>query len=234
MAGRGTRSRDGARKQRGNASPDDAATLRIDDLLREAGYATPASMKRARAVLESARLTRTGKTGIAPSKRDAAQAVLAQQLARVCSRACAALMTDGRAPVVTGAARCEVCGGSNNRRAAVAAGRDLRASGVRRLLVVGGTAQQHRDVAQLLDRIELEFVDGTRASHSQKDAVANMAWADMAVIWGPTPLRHAVSNLYTSDPPAHLRLITVHRRSIEALCLEISRHCDSSGARRRR
>jgi hypothetical protein len=101
------------------------------------------------------------------------------------------------------------------------------------VLVVGGTTQQHREAAQLLSGVELQFVDGTRASHSQKNAVANMAWADMVIVWGPTPLRHAVSNLYTSEPPPHLRVINVPRRSIEALCMEISRNCAPPGARRR-
>jgi hypothetical protein len=232
MAGRGTRKSGAASKPQPTVR-DVSDTISIVEVLRDVGFDTPAAQKRARAVLESAGLTRAGKTGIAPYKRDAAEALLAQNLARVCSRACAALMTGGRAPVVTGGTACEVCGGSNNRRAAIAASRDLRASSVRRVLVVGGTTQQHREVAQLLLGVELQFVDGTRASHSQKEAVANMAWAEMVIIWGPTPLRHAVSNLYTSEPPPHLRVITVHRRSIEALCMEVSRNCAPRSARQR-
>jgi hypothetical protein len=233
MIGRGTRrlsSPDRRQKERGDAP--DAPPIR--EVLCGAGFDTPAAQRQARAVLEAARLTRPGKTGIAAYKRDAALALLAEKLARVCSRACAALSTDRRTPVVTGGPGCEVCGGSNNRRAAVAASRDLRACGVRRVLIVGGTVQQHREVEQLLTGVELQFVDGTRPSHSQKDAVANMAWADLVIIWGPTPLRHAVSNLYTSEPPPHLRVVTVHRRSIEALCMEISRNCAPPGSRRRR
>jgi len=203
-------------------------------VLRAAGFDTPAAMKRARSALEAAGLTRAGKSGIAPYKRDAAEALLAQS--RVCGKECASLADASRTPVVTSGATCEVCGGSNNRRAALAALRDLRANSVRRVLVVGGTVHQHRDIEQLLtaDGIALQFVDGTRASHSQKDAVANMARADLLVVWGSTPLRHAVSNLYTAEPPPHLRTILVSKRGIEALCREISRSYAAVKTGRRR
>jgi hypothetical protein len=93
------------------------------------------------------------------------------------------------------------------------------------VLVVGGTPQMHTELTQLFagSGINLQLVDGTRASHSGKDAIANMNRAQLLVIWGSTPLRHAVSNLYTQEPPEHLRTITVSRRGIEALCSEIVR-----------
>lgn len=216
------------------ATPNDAVS--IDDLLRAAGFDTPAAMKRARAALEAAGLTRASKTGIAPYKRDAAEALLAQSLARVCGKECASLADASRTPVITSGATCELCGGSNNRRAALAAVRDLRANGVRRVLIVGGTVHQHREIEQLLsaDGVDLQFVDGTRASHSQRDAVANMARADLLVVWGSTPLRHAVSNLYTAEPPPHLRTVLVSKRGIEALCREISRSYAPVATGRRR
>jgi hypothetical protein len=68
----------------------------------------------------------------------------------------------------------------------------------------------------------MDFVDGTR-SHAQKDAIANMNRAQLLIIWGSTPLKHAVSDLYTTETPAHLRAITVARRGIEAVCREIVR-----------
>lgn len=202
--------------------PDDA--LPIDNLLRDAGFDTAAALRAARAALEVAGLTRPGKRGIASEKRDRALAELAQRLMRVCGKACAALATGRRTAVITTGSTCEVCAGSNNRRAALAAARVLDAAGVRHMLVVGGTAQQQRDLADLLasPRLRMDFVDGTR-SHTQKDAIANMNRAQLLIIWGSTPLKHAVSNLYTAEPPAHLRAITVARRGIEAVCREIVR-----------
>lgn len=210
-------------------TPHTADTLQIDRWLRELGYDTPAAIKRARALLEAAGLTRAGKQGIAASKRASAETTLLGGLARVCSAECALLSRKmggpRRAPVVTSAARCEVCGGSNNRRAAYACARALRSHRISRVLVVGGTPQQQQELAQLLmfDGLVLEFVDGMRASHSQKDAIANMNRAQLIVIWGSTPLRHSVSNLYTDDPPDHVRIITTSKRGIEALCREVIR-----------
>lgn len=218
----------------GASGADDAVP--IADLLREAGFDTPSAKAAARGVLERARLTRPGKNAIAAFKRDAALALLAQSLARVCGKECAALAARGRAAVITSGATCEVCGGSNNRRAGLAALRVLRAHRVRNLLVVGGTVHQHREIEALFGAggVAVQCIDGTRASHSQKEAIANMARADLLVVWGSTPLRHAVSNLYTSETPPHLRVIPVARRGIEALCREISESYRRTASARRR
>jgi hypothetical protein len=200
----------------------------INDLLRTLGYDTPGAMRRGRVVLEAAALTNARKKAIAAYKLGAAERALASALVRVCGDECAALArplrTEKRDPVVTSGATCEVCGGSNNRRAAIACRVTLRRNKVSRLLVVGGTAPQQHELKALLggDGITLAFVDGTARSHSQRDAMANMRRADLVVVWGATPLRHAVSNLYT-DAPRGVRVITVPRRGIEALCGEIVR-----------
>lgn len=201
----------------------------LNDFLRANGYNTPDAMARARAVLEAAGLTNPRKKAMASSKLDAAKNALASTLLRVCGDECAALArsmrNERREPVVTSGTTCEVCGGSNNRRAAIACGMTLRRNKVKHVLVVGGTAPQQHELTALLggDGIELEFVDGTGKSHSQRDAIANMRRADVVVIWGATPLRHAVSNLYTDAPLPGLRVISVPRRGIEALCGEVIR-----------
>jgi len=208
-------------------------------------------MAAARGVLESAALTRAGKRAIAAYKAEGARKAIAAALVRVCSDECARLAASGdtsgwavadapapsrngpknsaravRRPVrVTSAASCEVCGGSNNRRAALAARSSLLRANARRVLVVGGTATQQTELRALLGGggIALQFVDGTSHSHSQRDAIANMRRSDVVVIWGSTPLRHAVSDLYTEAPVAGVRTITVARRGIEALCREVVR-----------
>jgi hypothetical protein len=211
----------------------------INDFLRARGYDTPDGMRRARAVLEAAGLTNARKKAIAGYKLAAAEGALASALVRVCGGGCAALAramsTERREPVVTSSATCEVCGGSNNRRAAIACAITLRRNRVRRLLVVGGSAPQQHELRSLLegDGITLEFVDGTARSHSQRDAIANMRRADLVVVWGATPLRHAVSNLYTDAPLPGVRVITVPRRGIEALCGEIVRSYHASSREQR-
>lgn len=219
-------------KQR-TAMPAGNGAVPITQLLAEAGFTGAAAQRRARAVLEEGGLTRPGKTGIAAEKRVRALALLATRLAATCGDRCARLLADGREPVRTDGRTCEVCAGSNNRRAALAAARALRDGGITRVLVVGGTPPQQNELKGLFARsgITLTFVDGTKASHTLRDAETNIKRVQMVVIWGPTPLRHAVSELYTREPPAHVRLVTVNKRGIEALCAEIERNM--RGGRRR-
>jgi hypothetical protein len=215
------------------ANGDDA--IPISELLRVAGFEGSAAMRQARSVLERASLTRPGKQGIAGSKRERALTLLHDSLIAVCGRECAELAGGARTPVVTSGARCEVCRGSNNRRAALAARRALLGRRLTRVLVVGGSPPQQHDLASLLngEGISLEFVDGLQGSHSQKDALANMRRADLVVIWGSTPLRHTVSERYTRDAVPGVSVITTPRRGIEALCREIQRHASPRDGRRR-
>jgi len=201
----------------------------ISAFLREQGFASAEAMRIARTVLEEAGLTNPRKKALAAFKLTEAEAALDAALVRVCGATCGdlarAALRESRRPVVASGAQCEVCAGSNNRRAAITCMAVLKRRKVKRLLVVGGTAPQQHELKALLGggSLELAFVDGTERSHSQRDANANMRRADVVVIWGSTPLRHAVSNLYTDDPPPGVRVITVARRGIEALCGEIVR-----------
>jgi len=206
--------------------------VNIEQLLRELGFDMPAASARARAVLEAADLTNPRKRAIAAYKVPAAQALLSDALIRVCAGACARRRRgDGRERVTVSPASCELCRGSNNQRAALEATAILARHDVRKVLIVGGADSQIDDVERLLTRdgAALRFVDGTKKSHTKKMAIANMAWADLLVIWAPTPLRHSVSNLYSSEQPEHLRVISVPRRGIEALCMEIVESYRRSG-----
>ena len=211
------------RPQNAHGSPDSAlqrdATIPIAELLRDAGFDTPAAVKTARQALEAAGLTNPRKQGIAAYKREAALDLLTQRFALVCSDVCRALGAGGRTPIVSRKG-CAVCGGSNNRRAMLAAALALQANGITHVLIVGGKEEQHREIAGVFRQhgVTLQGVVGTRASHTQKEAQANMRRAGLMVIWASTELRHAVSEHYTSDPPPDLRRITIARRSIEALC----------------
>jgi hypothetical protein len=203
--------------------------VNIDQLLREEGFDTPNSCARARGELEKAGLTHRGKTGIDASKVEPSRAALRTALVRTCGSRC--LELDRQAPgrareeVRVTPASCEVCGGSNNRRAAIACIRVLQRKRVERVVIVGGTPSQLRSVAELFAGagISLRFVDGTNASAGRREALANRRWAQLVVIWFPTPLRHAVSDQYTEEPPHHLRVVVIPRRSIEALCDEVRR-----------
>lgn len=224
-------------KQRKPAAPPaQTDSVAIDALLSGLGFDTAAAKKRARAVLETAGLTNPRKQAISIEKQQRAEEAIADALVRVCGDACAALARDasgaGRRPVVVSGVTCEVCGGSNNRRAAIACARVLRAKGIERVLVVGGSPGTRHQLDELLSAggLTLEMVDGT-VKHSHKEALQRMNRAEVLVIWGSTELNHAVSELYTQEPPAGLRVIKIGRRGVEALCDEL-RASFATGGRR--
>ena len=215
--------------------------VEIEAFLKSKGFERPESRRQAREVLEREGLTRPGKLRIAVGKLPAAGTLLGKALLRVCEQeecirlAVSAPRTAGepmrtaagatREMVTVSAASCEVCGGSNNRRAVRALARCLGANRIDRVLVVGGTPAQHAEIEQLLgdEGIQLRAVDGARGSHSRRDALPRLEWAQLLVVWGATPLPHKVSKLYTDDPPAHLRVVPLAKRGVEALCREVIR-----------
>ena len=199
----------------------------IDDYLREAGFTTGAALQRARGVLEQRGLTNPRKQGFSREKRASVDAALAS-LARACSGACADLLRvrgDKREIIRLTRAGCEVCNGSNNQRAVAECISALRRKKMRKIVIVGGSPGQRNDVRQYFEGagVDIRFVDGTSASHGAKEAERNKMWAQLIVIWGPTPLRHAVSNRYTEERYEGLKVVTVPRRGIEALCAEVVR-----------
>ena len=199
----------------------------IEQLLAAAGFDRPEALARAREVLEARHLTRAGKQAIASSKIPAVEAALSETLIRICSDACLRLDREGpdraREPVRVSPAGCEVCLGSNNRRAAIECIRALQRKRITRVVIVGGTGTLQQEIDDLLggEGIEFRFVDGTATSYSARAGEANARWAQLIIIWASTPLKHAVSDHYNRDRAPHARVLTVSRRGIEALCGEI-------------
>jgi hypothetical protein len=200
--------------------------VNIDDFLRDEGFDTAEALHEGRVALERHKLTRPGKQAFVSEKLPRARAVLAASLVRTCA-GCrpSARGVPGRLAVEVSATHCQLCAGSNNRRAVTRCIDAMAKRGIGRVVIVGGTPVQQHDVRQLFGAsgVALRFIDGTRASHSQKDAEHNKRWADLIVVWAPTPLRHAVSELYTEQRYEGLKVVQVPRRGIEALCDEVVR-----------
>ncbi len=201
------------------------ATVPIERFLADEGF-IGANAALGRATLEAAGLTRAGKTGISSTKLDRARAALEEKYARVCGRAeCREVLAgDHRELLEVPRANCEVCGGSDNAgavRRMVAACAD---AGVRRIVVVGGTPTLWGTLGELVagDPIELRTIDGTRATN-EREALQNCAWADLVIVWAPTPLAHRVSDLYGADRCVADH-VEVHRRGIAALATEVTTH----------
>jgi hypothetical protein len=200
----------------------------IAELLRDEGFVKPQPMAAARAALEAAGLTRPGKERMADEKLDRARVALTLAVVRHCSDpACiAAVADDGRPPVETDRAHCSVCSGSNNTRALRRMAASCAASRVRRILVLGGRPPMWSEMERTLagSGLELRFIDGTSNLPNAADALRDCAWADLLVVWAPTPLPHKVSGLYRQEVCSVARRVTVHRRGIEALAMEVVEH----------
>ena len=200
----------------------------ISELLRGEGFVAPASVATARGVLEAAGLTRPGKERMADEKLDRARDALSRDLVRHCSDpACvAAVAGDGRLAVETDRANCSICSGSNNTRALRRMATDCATAGVRRVLIIGGRPPMWAEMDRTLRgaSLELRFVDGTSKLPSGADALRDCAWADLLVVWAPTPLPHKVSDLSRPDVCGVARRVVVHRRGIEALAMEVVDH----------
>jgi hypothetical protein len=202
--------------------------LEVVALLRELGYGSAKALKAALAALLDAGLTRSGKSRISSEKRDRVEAELAARFRLVCGdQACRDEM-DARVREERGADRaarilstadarfCRVCGGSDNARAVGRMARLLRARGLSRLLVVGGSPASRMELERLVGgALEIRTVCGTDR-RTLEEAQRDRAWADVLVVWGGTQLDHVVSELYVGRA-ARARVITVRRRGIAAL-----------------
>lgn len=203
------------------------ADTAIADLLRNEGFRLPASVAAARGALERAGLTRPGKARIADEKLEKARDAIGGSVVRHCSspECLASVADDGRLPVEVERAQCSVCSGSNNRRAMRRMASVCAESGVARILVVGGRPPMYAELQRTIGRdLELRFVDGTSNLPNGTDALRDCAWADLLVIWAPTPLPHKVSSLYRTEVCGVAHRVAVHRRGIEALASEVVAH----------
>ncbi len=198
--------------------------LAIDALLADLGYRDPIAKQEARTALEAAGLTHARKTRIATSKTAAVGAVLATRFVLVCDRAtCHTTATTPRIKLhAMQPTDCTVCHGvrAPNQTAITDAIAALDRRGWRRVVVVGGSPGTCEELAAIVGkRLELRLVPGTDRRTS-RDAKADLAWADVIVVWGSTELAHRVSKLYTDG--GDRRVVICPKRGIAALAATIS------------
>jgi len=204
------------------------SVLPISALLSDLGLRSPEAQAQGRALLEVHGLTRPGKKNLALGKVERARTLLTGELRRVCGNADCDRLAVARWPqkvrVLVEPASCDICGGSSQQRAARLLAEALHQASVTRLLLLGGTPQQHTTLRNLLagDPLELRLIDGSTRAHSAGEAAQQLAWAQLLVVWASTPLHHKVSVAYTGQAPAGLPVITVARRGVESLCRGIA------------
>jgi hypothetical protein len=192
-----------------------SADIDIDEWLNLQGLGAE-RRRLGRLALETAGLTRPGKTRLSVEKVARAHQALSSRFALHChAAACIAWANaSGKVPLATETKQtCQRCGGSENARAAQA----LTEAGIRKLVVVGGTPATREEIERLLDgRVELRLVDGTR--HRPIDrAKADLEWADRVLLWGATELHHKVSKQYADAPTAKSRVVHIPRRGVAQL-----------------
>jgi hypothetical protein len=195
--------------------------VHIDGWLAGEGFDLPEGKALARAELESAGLTRPGKSRMSTEKVPRAQALLVERTFLHCAGpACvAAANASGRTPVRTAErARCAHCGGSDNRRAEAALLAVCQRANVRRVVVVGGSPAVREELRDVLGQaLELRLVDGTER-RSLTQARLDLEWADLVLLWGGSELDHRVSTLYTNAAaPLRRRLVHASKRGIATL-----------------
>lgn len=205
----------------------DPATVDIDEFLKEEGFDTPAALKRARSVLDDAQVSNSRKARMSTQKLPHARSLLLEKLLKTCCPECENLLSvpERRERIAVGVSRshCQLCGGSEARKAIRALADRLEGAGLENLLIIGGTPRQHAELRDLTasTTIKLRLVEGSKRVHRQQDADANLKWAQIVAIWCPTPLSHKVSKLYDAAQRKGAAKIMVNKRGIASLCGQI-------------
>lgn len=172
-------------------------------------------------------LTRPGKTRIAQTKVGAVEEALATAFRRRCRTPECRAIADDRTEIRVAPPHCEICGGSDNRRAVEDMVAAMRDAGAAKLLVVGGSPSTRRDLESLCGgRMELRFVTEESNARRRK-ATALLRWCDLAVIWASTEISHKATAAIRGP-----KVLTVGRRGVAALALEVRDRCrGGQGAR---
>lgn len=195
-----------------------SADIAIEELLLELGFSGATAQRTARDLLDAAQLTNAKKQRVAVTKRAAIEELLASQLDRSCARAAcrAAAARSGRAVVEVAQPKdCAHCHGYENQAEIERAVGALVGRSVHRVVIVGGSPTTHAELTRLIgDRLELRLIDGTDRRNTAA-ARADLAWADLVVVWGATELDHKVSKLYTDSRADHVVLCA--KRGISSL-----------------
>lgn len=202
-------------------------TISIDELLRSMGLINAAAQVQGRGLLERHGLTSPRKMNISIEKAPLARTLFDERAILLCGHpGCHQLalpQVGKRELIVVAPAACRICAGSGQRRAILLLAHDLLGAKKPRLLLIGGTPPQQRELSHILAEggVTLRAVEGLGRAHNTSEAARLAAWADVLVIWAATPIKHKVSQVYADTAPPRTLRITVVRRGIESLCADI-------------
>ncbi|TNE44613.1 MAG: hypothetical protein EP343_28555 [Deltaproteobacteria bacterium] len=139
-----------------------------------------------------------------------------------CQEACAS--SSGRGVLlVDDASLCEVCEGSDNRRAVQQMVRACRVHRIYKVVLVGGSPDAHAELKHLIpDNFDLRLVSG-KLRRDKQQATDDLRYSDLVVIWGPTILPHKISELYTKQKDSFPgKLHVVHTRGVASMARDVA------------
>ena len=180
------------------------------------GFVSPTERAAARAALEADGLTRPGKEAISEEKLQHVQDLLTKRFALSCG-ACAEVVRKLRPHaelLVVADERCEHCGGSDHRAAALRFIAACKGAEVRHILIVGGNPTSRQALRRHLEDLDVQLIDGT-AGLTATRARQKLDWADLVLIWGKTQLAHRVSTHFTAA--RNRKVVTAATRGIGGL-----------------
>ena len=172
--------------------------------------------------------SRPNRTRIAADKKERVGEVLSDAFFQHCHNGDCSQQTAGagdpRALLLVDQPFCEVCHGSANRSALERMAKSMKTAGVNRVLVVGGTEAQAREIRDNSPAsVEWRFVT-TQTSRDARYYRSDRDWADVIVFWASTPLPHKVSRHFESKGDG--RRVSVTRRGVAALADEVRQHLE--------
>ena len=194
--------------------------MALSELLSARGFVGE-NEKRALESLYRAGLTRPGKARIAASKVAAVDEALGAAFVRHCRKPdCRPSDAETRHPVRVSAPHCEFCGGSDNRRAVEEMVAAMKATGRRKLLVVGGSPGTRGDLEKLCDgRLGLRFITEDTAP-DRKTVAGMLGWSDLTAIWTSTEISHKATAVLRGP-----KIFRVPRRGVAALANAVRDRC---------
>lgn len=207
--------------------------LPISQLLKELGIADGESQRLARQSLaEWGVIARPERQRIAAYKRDDALVALEESFRWHCGNGdCRgqarrapppAGRADDRPPLLVEQPACSICQGSPDASALRRMAEALRAAGLSKVLVVGGSDNKHQEIPRKSpDGIDWRFIDGKKAKPDRLFR-PDREWAEIIVLWGSTELDHRVSDHFPAKGDD--RVITAARRGITALADAVTQH----------
>ncbi|HEV2249703.1 MAG TPA: hypothetical protein VGT60_04270 [Candidatus Limnocylindria bacterium] len=189
----------------------------ISMVLDELGFRSDLERQTARAALEAHGLTRPGKQAISDAKLPRVRVVLDSRFAFSCTACADGVRTAKPAAELLHVEdeRCERCGGSDHRAAALRFIDACAARDVRRVVIVGGSPATRRAARDELRGLDVQCVDGTTALTAQH-ARQLIDGAGLVLLWGGTQLDHKVNDLFDA-PRDKWKVIATQRRGLAAL-----------------